>query len=118
MTREEFWRQYWDRIDVPVLGYTMDLPVPGEGCWTWTGSKNSQGYGVVSIQKRQWMVHRLVHSIFGEELEPDLWVLHSCNNPPCCNPLHLRQGGSVENWDDVIEDYELARPVTDYMEGR
>jgi hypothetical protein len=30
----------------------------------------------------------------------------------------LRQGTHVENWDDVVEDYELAKPVTDYMEGR
>jgi hypothetical protein len=118
MSREEFWRQYWDRVDVPVLGVTMNLPVPGAGCWTWTGAKNSQGYGVVTIQGQKWLAHRLMHHVFNEEIEPELMVLHSCNNTSCINPLHLRQGAGSENWDDVLEDYQLAKPVTDYMEGR
>ena len=119
MTREEFWRQYWDRIEVPELGYTMDLPVPGDRCWHWTGSKSGdRGYGVVTIQGERWLVHRLVHHVFNEEREPELLVLHSCNTTSCINPNHLRHGTERENWDDVIEDYDVARPVTDYGAGR
>jgi DNA invertase Pin-like site-specific DNA recombinase len=28
-------------------------------------------------------------------------VLHSCDNPPCCNPHHLRSGTQLENVQDM-----------------
>lgn len=38
----------------------------------------------------------------GRPIEPTLAVLHSCNNPPCCNPDHLREGTHQENMDDKL----------------
>jgi hypothetical protein len=91
MTREEFWRQYWDRIDAGG-DVTMDLPEPHpERCWIWTGATNANNYGTVKVEGKAWMIHRLAYHVFNGELEPDLDVLHSCDTPPCCNPLHLRQ---------------------------
>ena len=31
-----------------------------------------------------------------------LHVLHSCNNPPCCNPKHLRTGTCFDNIQDKV----------------
>jgi DNA invertase Pin-like site-specific DNA recombinase len=38
-----------------------------------------------------------------------LFVLHSCDNPPCCNPAHLRAGTQKENIEDAVERDRLAR---------
>ena len=44
MTREEFWRQYWDRIDrAGTVAAELPEPNPNEGCWIWTGSTNAAG---------------------------------------------------------------------------
>ena len=34
---------------------------------------------------------------------PDLCALHSCDNPPCCNPTHLRWGTISENTREAFE---------------
>src|SRR5919109_1068889 len=118
MTREEFWRQYWDRIDCAgTVAAELPEPQPFAGCWIWTGGRNDAGYGVVTIQKTQWLTHRLAYHVFNGELEPEMKILHTCNTKPCCNPSHLRGEIGVradrENWDDVLEDYGLPKAVTD-----
>jgi len=32
---------------------------------------------------------------------PVLKALHSCDNPPCCNPNHLREGTQANNMHDM-----------------
>jgi hypothetical protein len=34
--------------------------------------------------------------------EPDQFVLHSCDNPSCCNPAHLREGSAKDNSQDAL----------------
>jgi hypothetical protein len=31
-----------------------------------------------------------------------MWVLHHCDNPPCCNPDHLFLGTQLDNLKDMI----------------
>ena len=66
------------------------------GCMPWLGAINSGGYGHIRWGGRVVEAHRV--SIF---LSTGLWpadhVLHSCDNPPCCNPAHLRESTHHEN---------------------
>jgi hypothetical protein len=72
-------------------------------CWIWMGAVNSKGYGLVldDAGKLQ-LVHRLLHERVNGKIPPNASVLHSCDNPSCCNPVHLRVGSSKENMDEKI----------------
>lgn len=66
-------------------------------CWTWTGSRQKRGYGLFRIKGRLHKAHRAALMVSGIEVPAHLCVLHSCDNPPCCNPAHLRLGTKGEN---------------------
>lgn len=77
-------------------------------CWPWTGSLQTtrfgrrEGYGVFTIAGKVRYAHRqaLAHAL-GRPLAPGMEALHSCDNPPCCNPAHLREGTHAENVADM-----------------
>ena len=75
---------------------------PNGDCWEWTGGKHKFGYGMVWVNEFQKSVcaHKIAYLLAYGSLDPLLWVLHSCDNPACCNPSHLRQGTYQENIDD------------------
>ena len=74
----------------------------GNDCLEWPYAKTEYGYGQISIQGRLLMVNRVIAgALFGRELQGhDECVLHSCDNPPCCNPKHLRVGNHTDNAKD------------------
>lgn len=59
-------------------------------CWPWTGHVVKSGYGRLSVKGKSRASHRLAYFI-QHGIDPmELPVLHSCDNPPCCNGRHLR----------------------------
>lgn len=73
-----------------------------DSCWIWTRGKSS-GYGVVGTEnspKGSTLVHRLIAAeVYGPLSEDDV-VMHSCDNPPCCNPKHLIVATQAANIED------------------
>lgn len=68
-------------------------------CWEWQGNRHSNGYGRARVNGVLGWAHRFALSLAtGQKLT--LHVLHSCDNPPCCNPSHLREGTPQENMQD------------------
>lgn len=72
-------------------------------CWPWTGAKNNKGYGTLMVRRQSYKAHRLAYEIKFGPIPAGLLVRHRCDNPPCCNPLHLTVGTYQDNTDDRME---------------
>src|SRR5690606_23938741 len=62
---------------------------PETGCWDWTGSHTTAGYGNLSYEGKHTYIHRLVWTLLRGEIPPKLHVDHLCRNRGCANPDHL-----------------------------
>ena len=73
------------------------------GCVNWAGSKDKDGYGKAFVSGQHQRAHRVSycahHNIDIASIEGKL-VLHSCDNPACVNPAHLRLGSHSDNMRD------------------
>jgi len=78
------------------------------GCWTWTGTKDSGGYGRISVRIagriRSVAAHRIVaHLKHGLNLSiRNEYACHRCDNPICFNPDHIFVGTPLDNARDCI----------------
>lgn len=81
----------------------VDIQEPDK-CWHWKEGKTEQGYGMAAFGYQNKVLclrysHRIAYALANKKI-PKLHVLHSCDNPPCCNPNHLREGTPAENMQD------------------
>lgn len=68
-------------------------------CWEWQGA-NKDGYGALTYKQKNYRAHRFAFEVqYGRK--PVGFLLHSCDNPPCVNPVHLREGTHWENMQDM-----------------
>ncbi len=72
-------------------------------CWIWKSATDIGGYGRIWFEGRDCKAHRIAYTITNGPIPEGMKVLHSCDNPPCCNPHHLRVGTSKENTADMFE---------------
>lgn len=67
-------------------------------CWLWIGAKIKSGYGVILVAGKSLKVHRWAYERFKGPIPPGLTLDHfACDNPPCCNPNHVRPATTREN---------------------
>jgi HNH endonuclease len=78
----------------------------GNNCHIWKGAKSQAGYGVYKIFRKDnskdfklYFCHRLIYELIKGPIN-ELHILHSCDNPLCVNPDHLRTGTHAENMKD------------------
>ena len=80
---EEFWRRVNIRPSI-------------RECWEWSGELSERGYG----RYGRTLAHRYSFSLAHGGITPGAGILHSCDNPACVNPRHLREGTEQDNADD------------------
>lgn len=85
---------------------------PGQGpngdCWEWNNLRTSRGYGKINDGRIQIKAHILSWKLANGR-PPQGMILHSCDNPPCVNPTHLREGTHQENVQDKVVRNRQAR---------
>ena len=94
---------YADAVAVSRFWRLVDVRAEAE-CWPWRGDTDRSGYGVFVYQGRKAGAHEYALSFTtGERRAEGLDTCHSCDNPPCCNPLHLRFDTRAGNVRDMHE---------------
>jgi hypothetical protein len=74
-----------------------------KGCWEWTGQITAWGYGVLSVEGKKALAHRVSAEVLGSVVIDGVCVLHRCDNPRCINPSHLFTGTQLDNVKDRVE---------------
>lgn len=97
-------RRFWSKVN------------KGAKCWIWTKELDREGYGRFVHRGRRIGAHRVALALATGRQEPSLFVLHSCDNPPCVNPAHLRYGTHEENMADMISR-DRGAPYSLLMRG-
>lgn len=77
-------------------------------CWEWQSGTSPEGYGVFRINGKSQRAHRFAWFLHTGEM-PKLLILHSCDNPPCVNPAHLREGTDADNVKDKCQRKRQAK---------
>ena len=86
---DEFWERFWSKVDRRG----------DHECWRWLGRLNWCGYGTV----KSTLAHRYAWMYSNRALIPTgRVIMHTCDNPACVNPAHLKLATQGENVRDMF----------------
>jgi len=81
-----------------------------EGCWTWKAGFYRTGYGAFHVKRKKRFAHRVAYEFEIGPIPVGKVVMHTCDNPACVRPEHLRVGDQAENVADMIQKKRDRRP--------
>ena len=77
------------------------LKCVGDGCWEWPKFCDKNGYGRTKLNGKTTVATRVAWQLTRAPIPVGLFVLHECDNPPCCRPSHLFLGTQKDNCQDA-----------------
>jgi len=100
-------------------------------CWEWQGSKTSGGYGNLTWHGVPVQAHRVAYFLARGGISPAThfrqagaakryrrFVLHKCDNRPCCNPDHLFLGSMRTNQLDAYAKGRKVQPKSQHANAK
>lgn len=87
----------------PLLRLMKNCKRSNSGCWEMQTNIDRCGYGRFKIGGRQLGAHKIAYILLiGDYDQSNLELMHSCDNPRCINPDHLKPATHKENMHDAI----------------
>jgi hypothetical protein len=100
MTASDLTQLLYKQLKIAVI-----FDIQKTNCWiciSHTTKNRVGGYTKVRINKELYYLHRVVYRAVNPELSGVDNVMHTCDNPSCCNPEHLKAGTQLDNVTDMI----------------
>lgn len=98
-------RELWCSLLCAALD-KLDMSGGDDACWPCLNTPIKAGYVMVAARGEKDYAHRVICEAFHGPLADGVYAIHSCDNPPCANPGHLRPGTPTEN---IIDMYNRGR---------
>ena len=91
-----------DRLTELKFYHKIDMSGGPNACWELKNTATCKGYCVVQWNTKLHYAHRVTYTLIHGQIPHNLLILHSCDNPPCVNPRHLRAGTALDNAQDMV----------------
>jgi hypothetical protein len=95
------------KIFIVHFWLNVEIGSPDE-CWPWLSATDLNGYGMFGYNGGAHKAHRIAFTLTKGDIEKGKHVLHSCDNPGCCNPRHLYSGTNRQNHADKCRKGRLG----------
>lgn len=82
-------KRFWDKVDRREV----------DDCWPWKRFTH-KGYGKFQHNGKSQRAHRVSWQLIHGDIPKGMCVCHRCDNPTCCNPVHLYLGTMADNTKD------------------
>ena len=92
--------RYWSKVDCSAGLFA---------CWLWVAALDRDGYGKIWLNGCNIRSHRVAWELVHGSIPEGMRVLHTCDNPACCQPLHLFLGTDADNVRDKTLKGRQAR---------
>lgn len=76
----------------------IDESSDDNSCWLWKGSRSTQGYGQMCVNKKQVLAHQIGWQLMGNSVcRGKTHLRNKCGNKLCVNPDHWEKELKVKS---------------------